>query len=258
MALIGFVGLIGSGKTYNAVRVGLAMADRRNAFFASNIWTKDSVPYAEWIESANRHLDDPDLRVPSRLQLSTGEDGFSLDELAQIIQTAKDMGRGLVLLVDEIGLLMPARFWQKFPVNTMYRVSQSRKMRVDFIYTAQDIEDVDAYLRRKTTYVYKVSSGPASSVERQERGKSPWYFLLSRYKPSEVGKKDKREGWFPSVHLFNRRLASEYDTDELVEPPKRLVVAELCANHKKEQVKAECPMCKMEALGETIASAQDG
>lgn len=230
MGIIGSVGLIGSGKTYTQVRRGLIMAERRNAVFVSNIWTRGSVAYA-----------DLGGEVADRVQLSTGEDGFSLDELQAVRDASKEAGRGLVFFVDEIGVLMPARMWQRFPVNLMQEISQSRKYRMDLLFTAQDPDDVDSYLRKKTAVWYKVYSFPRGSIERQERGKRPIGFYESEWGPNQVGKKDKRRG--RSWTWYSRKWEREYDTDELVLPAKRVVAADLCASHKREVAQAACPLC---------------
>lgn len=234
--IIGRVGLIGNGKTYRATQDALTTAGRRGALFASNIWVRGSLPFAQW---------QADPTLTRRIQLSVGEDGFDLDELTAIIEYAHGEGSGTVLLLDEIGILMPARFWQSFPVDLMMRISQSRKLRVDVYWTSQDVEDVDSYLRRKTEIVYKTRAWPTPTILRQEQGKRPLFFYESGWAPTQVGKRDRRRS--RGIRLYDRRFEGEYDTDELVMPAKRLAIKDLCARHRKIANEADCPHCLAES-----------
>lgn len=199
----GFVGLIGAGKTMLAVRHAGELARRRGARLASNI--KVEVPGVECI------------------QLAVGEDGLDLAQLRSLVNDREGDGRGLVVLVDEVGIIMPARFWQSFPVDLMFMLSQSRKLGVDLIYTAQDIEQVDSFLRRLTQWVYKVRAVPEASTERRERGKRPWLFLVSKWRPTTIDKPEKRVS--RDRVRYRRSWEGWYDTDELVAPPERLTGA---------------------------------
>lgn len=197
----GYVGLIGNGKTMLAVQHARTLAKRRGSILAANIGIvpPEGVPF---------------------VQLTVGEDGLSVEQLEGLMDDARATGRGVVILVDEIGIIMPARFWQSFPIALMYRISQSRKYSTDLIYTSQDIEDVDAYLRRKTQWVYKVKAIPSPSPEKRERGIRPWCFLRTQWRPATIEKRDKRIGW--SLLRYRREWERVYDTDELVRPPERL------------------------------------
>lgn len=199
--ITGYVGLIGHGKTMLAVHEARKVALRRGALLAANIKI------------------DPPPGVEFR-QLSVGEDGLSIEQMEQLMDEARETGRGVVILIDEIGIIMPARFWQNFPIALMYRISQSRKYATDLIYTSQDIEDVDAYLRRKTQWIYKVRCFPSPTPERRERGVRPWFFVRTQWRPATVDKKDKRIE--RSFIRYRRERETVYDTDELVRPPARL------------------------------------
>lgn len=218
-------------------RDALEDARRRRAVFASNIWTRGSLPYAEWVAARDG---DPDRLW--RVQLSTGRDGFDLDELDDVIAWTRGHERGTVLLLDEVGVLIPARMWQRFGVDLMQQMSQSRKNRVDVWLTAQDIEDVDAYVRRKCYSVWKVRCVPTGSIERQERGRRPWFFFESEWAPGSVGKKDKRRGW--RFRRYRRSDELEYDTDEIVRPARRLTESEMCSKHARDARDAACPVCQ--------------
>ncbi len=196
------MGLLGAGKTMLAVQHALGLARRRNALLLSNIR----------IDAAGVEFH----------QLGVGADGIDLEELTAHRERARGEDRGLVLLIDEVGILMPARFWQSFPIDLIYTLSQSRKMRLDLVYTSQDVEMVDSMLRRLTQWVYRVKCFPAPSIERREAGRRPWFFVVDRWRPMSIDKKDKRLG--KSYQRYRRHFEGAYDTDELVAPPVRLVV----------------------------------
>lgn len=182
-----------------AVREAVRLARRRGAYLASNI-----------------EVTAPDVDV---VRLSVGDDG--LEGLPELLEQSRAEKRGVVILVDEIGVILPSRFWATgMSIELMWAVSQSRKLAADLIYTAQDIEQVDAFLRRLTSHVEKVRAVPPPSVERREQGKRPWFILSNRWLPGAVDKPDKRLGrsftWYP------REVETWYSTDELVRPPSHL------------------------------------
>lgn len=197
--ITGYIGLIGQGKTMLAVREAVTLARRRGALLASNIW-----------------VEAPGVEV---VRLTVGDEG--LGGLPELLSRSRVEGRGVVLLVDEIGIIMPARFWQTgMSIDLMWAVSQSRKLAADLIYTAQDVEQVDAFLRRLTQWVHKVRAVPNPSVERRERGRRPWFFMLSKWRPGSVDKADKRLG--RGLVFYRREWEGLYNTDELVRPPQHL------------------------------------
>lgn len=220
--IIGYVGGIGTGKTMNAARDAVELAERRGAVLVSNIRVRAQ-------------------NVREIVQLTMGHDGIDLDHLRTIINSAmacsvcddvdefgdvKHGGSGcerwgVVVLLDEVGILMPARFWQDFPIDLIFELSQSRKSGVDFLYTAQDVEQVDAILRRLTTYAWLVKAFPVGSIERREKGRRPWFFLMSKHKVKAIDAvRSKPLG--RRFRLYKRRWERAYSTDELVRPPEKL------------------------------------
>jgi hypothetical protein len=224
--IVGYIGSIGSGKTMNAVRDSVETARRRRAVIVSNI-------------RVSAHTDTKGVRAVH--QLAVGHDGIDLEHLRSIIDeamrcsTCEDRdefgniihGRpgceryGVVVLLDEVGILMPARFWQDFPIDLIFELSQSRKSGVDFLYTAQDVEQVDAVLRRLTQYVYMVKVFPVATIERREKGRRPWFFMLTKWKPKHI-ETQHRSPLGRSFRLYRRHWERAYSTDELVRPPERL------------------------------------
>ncbi len=213
------MGLLGAGKTMLAVQHALKLARRRNAIMLSNI-----------------RVQDPGVEFH---QLPVGEDGIDLEVLREWQGQAREQDRGLVLLVDEVGILMPARFWQSFPIDLIYTLSQSRKMRLDLVYTSQDIEMVDSMLRRLTQWVYQVRCFPSPTNERRERGRRPWFFVQEQFRPQHVNtmgdaqRKVRRLG--KSWLRYRRDWEGSYDTDELVAPAVRLSSSRRSRGSKKQE-----------------------
>lgn len=214
----GYVGLLGAGKTMLAVQHALTLARKRNAILLSNI-----------------RINDPSVEFH---QLGVGVDGIDLEQLRDWQERSKAGNRGLVLLVDEVGILMPARFWQSFPIDLIYTLSQSRKMRLDLVYTSQDIEMVDSMLRRLTQWVYRVKALPSPTNERRERGRRPWFFLVEQFRPAHVNagtsiehKRRLSRRWL----RYRRGWEDAYDTDELVAPAVRLTTTRRSRGSKQRE-----------------------
>lgn len=199
MAIWGYIGGIGTGKTMNGAVEAIALAKRRDALILSNIRLELPPGVEGW-------------------RLPMDANGIDMDTVRALVFECQARGKGIVLFLDEVGILMPSRFWQDFPIDLIFVLSQSRKLGVDLIYTAQDVEQVDAILRRLTSWVWLVKSYPVGSIERRERGKRPWFFLLTRWKVKSI------EGQFKQpigrrVVRYRRAWEGLYSTDELVQPP---------------------------------------
>lgn len=233
--ITGYIGLIGHGKTMLATREAVTLARRRGAILASNI----------------------EVLAPGvdTFRLSVGDDG--LDGVAELLSRSREEGRGVVILVDEIGIILPARFWaQGMSVDLMWAVSQSRKLSADLIFTAQDIEQVDAFLRRLTSHVTKVRAYPAPTLDRREGGKRPWFYIGSKWAPGSVDKADKRLGreWI----RYRREWEGWYDTDELVRPPRHLRGKRSTPRSHSSKERAAGPVQETEQGAETRAPARAG
>lgn len=203
--IIGYTGLVGMGKTMLAVREAVLLARRRNAYLVSNI-----------------KVNAPDLDV---IQIAVGDDG--LEGIPDILSTARGEGRGVVILVDEIGIVLPSRFWERgMSIDLMWACSQSRKLGADLIFTCQHVAQLDAFLRRITDWIWRVKAIPHPTIERREQGKRPWCFLASRWRPADIDtekpeKRLSRVSWWGGLR-YRREWEGLYDTDELVRPPAHL------------------------------------
>lgn len=203
--IIGYTGLVGMGKTMLAVREAVGLARRRRAYLVSNI-----------------KINAPDLDV---IQIEVGDDG--LEGIPDILARARGEGRGVVILVDEIGIVLPSRFWERgMSIDLMWACSQSRKLGADLVFTCQHVAQLDAFLRRITDWIWRVKAVPHPSIERRESGKRPWFFLASRWRPADIDterpeKRLSRISWWGGLR-YRREWEGLYDTDELVRPPEHL------------------------------------
>jgi len=198
--IIGVTGLLGAGKTAWATSQVVAAAAKHGYMLASNI-----------------KLTPPD--GVEFVQLPTGQDGFDLDALYELRVRAREQRTGLILLLDEVGILLPARFWASFPVPLLQFFVNSRKLHVEVWWISQDEGDVEVSLRRRTQYVFKVRRIPAPKI-LDPKIRRPWLLIVTQWQVGQVGKKDKRI----SRSLVRWRTAWEswFDTDEIVEAAERI------------------------------------
>lgn len=219
----GYVGTIGAGKTTLAVQHALMLARARKAVLLSNI---------------------PVVCGPGCLELDTHElehgtlpmtdEGIDLGELTRRAFRLRDERRGLVLLMDEVGVIMPARLWKDFSVALMWVLQQSRKLTCEWIWTAQDPSFVDSQLRSLTSVVHYVRSYPPPSIWRRTRGKRPWFLIASAFTPGqaprangEISSKAAERRIGRRVLRYRRKWEAAFDTDGVVLPSKHLKGAEV-------------------------------
>lgn len=222
--IVGYTGLVGMGKTMLGVREAVELARLRDAVLVSNIRV---------------HGGGVEVR-----RLEVGDDG--LEGLAEILQEARacevcqevdEWGdvvhrgwrvdgctqRGVVIFVDEIGIVLPARFWERgMSIDLMWACSQSRKLGADLIFTCQHVAQLDAYLRRITDWVWRVKAIPHPTISRREAGKRPWLYLVGRWRPADIDTERPEKRLSRKVVRYQRAWEGLYNTDELVRPPSAL------------------------------------
>jgi hypothetical protein len=224
VAIVAYLGGIGTGKTYNMSRDTVRRARRRRAKLVANyrIRPGDGVEFE---------------------QLTMGHDGIDVDRLTAIVDEAlacstcavldvfgdpihggADCQRyGLEVVIDEVGILMPARFWQDFPIDLFYQLSQSRKQGANFTYSAQAAAQVDKQLRDLTTYAWlcKVFPGAGDAIERTEQGRRPWLFMLAKHKllRLENGEPARVKPLARSWRRYDRSMEGVYSTFETIKTP---------------------------------------
>lgn len=120
MPVHGYVGTWGTGKTYAAVQDARKYALKYGCRIVSNL----------------------ELRYPE----SDGIEVVVMESIEEIMEATD-----CVLLLDEIGILMPSRFFGKLLAATAFRWAQLRKFRVyEVLWTSQTLARVDALVRELT------------------------------------------------------------------------------------------------------------
>lgn len=248
----GYVGTIGAGKTTLAVQHSLMLARMRDAVLLSNI------PVV-----CGPKCKDGDHDVTHEL-LPMTDDGIDLAELTRRAFRLRDEQRGLVLLMDEVGVVMPARLWKDFSVALMWVLQQSRKLACEWVWTAQDPTFVDHQLRSLTSAVHYVRAFPPPSVWRRVRGKRPWFLVDSVYLPSDAprahgtsadDKKDKRlsRSWM----RYRRKWEGAFDTDGVVLPSRHLKGAEVLIGAVQATQDAHLVAAPVNSWGELAHGAEE-
>ena len=145
----GYVGTIGAGKTTLAVQHALKLAVSRNAVLLSNIPVRCGKhcggsgylnvvpvcgPKCRMVVDADgtwTYPDHPMMLYHSAVHcviehrtLPMNDDGIDLTRLTVEAFALRDAKRGLVLLMDEVGVIMPARLWKDFSVALMWVLQQ--------------------------------------------------------------------------------------------------------------------------------------
>jgi hypothetical protein len=235
----GYVGTIGAGKTTLAVQHALELARARNAVLLSNIPViclqgryERGLRLGGWVMGMRYHAGCADgVHVIEHRALPVTDDGLDLGVLTREAFALRDAGRGLVLLMDEVGVIMPARLWKDFSVSLMWVLQQSRKLACEWVWTAQDVAFVDSQLRSLTAVVHYVRSYPPPSIWRRARGKRPWLLIASAFTPmaapranSEGMKVERRLG--RRIRRYRREWEAAFDTDGVVLPSRHLRGAE--------------------------------
>lgn len=210
----GYVGSIGAGKTTLATQHALRNAISRNAVLLSNI------PLFCGPRCSSRNVENSKCLVEHYV-LSMTDDGLDLLELFGWAFKLLHSSRGLVLFLDEVGVIMPARLWKTFPVGLMWMLQQSRKLECEIIWTSQDSSFVDSHLRTLTPAVHYVKSFPPPSIWRRTKGKRPW-FLYERVFSSKAGAQDKEKAVGTHMKKYKRIWESYFDTDAVVLPASKL------------------------------------
>ena len=198
----GYVGFVRHGKSMLCAQDCIALARGRNAVLASNI--------AITAEGVQTEL------VP------IGKDGLDLDFLMALALRCRAEGRGLVLMIDEAGIVMPSRQWQSFPVDLMWLLQQSGKLQVEIRWTSQHPAFVDAQLRSLTAVVHRVQCFPPPSIKRRLRGKRPLWFQVTTSIPGDFDKADPDRVMWKRRIRYRRAWEASYDTDAAVLPSGRL------------------------------------
>lgn len=161
----GFTGLPGSGKTYYLAKVGLEAIKKGRP-----VWANFT------LEGANHF--------------------HKLNETFNV--------REGVILVDEINLVCPSRWWNKFPPELAYYWSQTRKMKLDIYWSAQHVDRVDKIIREISNFVWIMRKFPFG------------WFRASCFVPEHIAK-EKKQAITSKFFRIDKKIASKYDTYEILD-----------------------------------------
>lgn len=163
----GITGLPGSGKTYFLARLGLAEIKKGRDVYA-NFKLDGAKPYTD---------------------------------LKQVFEL-----RNGLILIDEINLLCPSRWWDRFPPQLAYHWSQTRKSQLDVWWSSQHIDRVDKIVREISNWVWIVKHLPFGIC------------LMTCYLPEQINKM-KRESFNWKLFHINKGVFKRYNTYERIEVP---------------------------------------
>jgi len=222
------VGELGVGKTGFTTARAIRRAQRTHGLLASNIKLvpPEGVPF---------------------VQLPVGPYGLDVAGLLRLRGQATALGcERIVLLVDEVGIVMDARFWAAVPASVKSFLAMSRKLKVDIYGTAHDVDDVEVSLRRRCSFTYQLSRVPSGGEDGDDR--QPWFLVVRRWRRVEVGKKGAQLG-LASFVRWRREWVRWFDTDELVEPPEAAVERDLVRERRRVQDRARrAPTVSLDGL----------
>lgn len=158
----GFTGLPGSGKTYFLTKISLERLKKKQPVFAN-------------------------FHIP----------GVSYYQNLREIFTVR---KGLIL-VDEINLVCPSRWWNKFPPELAYFWSQTRKFGLDIYWTSQHIDRVDKIIREISNYVWWIKKFPFGIRNARQ------------YIPEHINK-EKRQCFSSKWFKISSKIYKSFDTFE--------------------------------------------
>jgi hypothetical protein len=257
--IYGWVGRLGHGKSMRMVVRGLEIAKIRGSA-SGRCWVAANfaIQPARRPTPADRSWELADGSLFRHLPM----DGFEA-ALRELMNDARAAGVGIVVMTDEIDELFGAHDWQSMTRGDRHRIKQSRKYGVDWLWSAQFVDQVEKSIRNITEEVELVRAYPAPTISRRERGRRPWVISGQRFRPGAVrdlaGSVDPDRRLGRTIHLYRRKHELLYDTDEIIEP---VELPPLCTTHKKAAVEALCPGCHPElyrpAPSPAFRSAADG
>lgn len=138
MAIIGFVGEIGSGKSLAQLHFGLHEANRKMRYLVCN-FPLNQTELLKYCRMAKLGWVAHCAQTGRVLNLS------AMDSLSHLLS----YGNSIVLL-DEAGIFLNSREFQKTPKSFLRDLAQSRKDGIDLFWAAQFDDQVDKQFRQLT------------------------------------------------------------------------------------------------------------
>lgn len=163
MALEGWTGWHGEGKTYSAVTHCLDQWDRHGIPIWSNATIVGCKRFETW------------------------------DELMALIDSAIANHDRAQVLIDEAGKWLSSRFFNKLDPRVLTVLQERRKVGagLDLYWTAPHYDHVDKILRDVTQVVHTCKRFGGSEYSH-DGGRPPRAFMVRDYRPNEVTKQKKR------------------------------------------------------------------
>ena len=155
----GFVGLPGSGKTYWLTKLGLDAVKKGRKVYA-NFKLEGAIYYKD-------------------------------------LKDVQEIENG-VILVDEINLSCPSRWWDRFPAYLAYFWSQTRKNQLDVYWTAQHQDRVDKIVREISNWIWKITNLPFG------------FRIMCQYLPEQINK-TKREKFGTKIFHISKSVYNKYN-----------------------------------------------
>lgn len=192
----GFIGLMGSGKTYAAVHYAFhARKANPHLVVASNIRSLH-LPGGECVYIKSMPGDMINL-IQQMLEMREALRKQGLPDREVRRRCA------LLILLDEVNVIMPSRLWDQVPTELLYWLMQTRKLWCDVLYTAQVFDGCDKIVREITAETMEMSS---------------WVnFGFFWYKRYALGMHSKPKG--SGVVWARDAVFGAYDTTEMISIP---------------------------------------
>jgi len=196
MAVEGFVGWHGQGKTYSAI-----------AFCVEHLLELRA-------RAAKRGEPAPELW--SNLPLRGARRFYNWDGFKGLLEDAAQHNLRAMVLVDEAGVWLPARQWSKMDPRVMTFLQQRRRTGagLDLVWTAPTPEHVDAMLRDVTQIVWACTRVGGSEYSHDE-GRPPLYMVRRGYDMHDLSRGKEKQKVKPRhrvVRPFVRAVAELYET----------------------------------------------
>ena len=115
----------------------------------------------------------------------------------------------VLCVVDEAHIWFPSRQSQRLPISIMEFFSQTRKIPLDLLWTAQRAERVDRALRDNTDWIWKAEAW-FRALTLSDR---PLFYTARAFEPEDLGKKNVKAGPMV-VRPFRWKVARAYETTE--------------------------------------------
>lgn len=174
MAVHGYTGTWGTGKTFTAVLDAGKAARKYHCPVVSNL----------------------EIHYPPAWHVTV----ITVDSIEELMSQTD-----CVLLIDEIGIMMPSRFYGKLLAQTAMRWAQMRKYRVyEVFYTVQAMARVDAMVRELTWDVHEMRSFRLLG-----------FFFALQYQGSATSKLNEKIG--VRFIWINKEVYGWYDTMAVIQ-----------------------------------------